>query len=548
MSGTGRSGRERQKRCVWHAGRPGDGAPISRSAVKITGDSRWSCRFSPMPGRSATTLTPSERRCSAVPIPESRRSCADPIVPPHRTTSAARACSVRPSFDHSTPTQRVPSNTRRRADAPRTSSRVSARLDGPDVRRRRAVADAVLDAVLHERHAVLRPAVVVGVRGDAALVRRLRDRHVDRIGLERGDEAHRSGPAGLAPLDPLVDGPHLIPRPSLRAEGRPRIEVGGCAAHPDHRVQAARSPEDLATGPRKTASGGVPLRHRLVGPVDLGQPELVEPAGVVDRRVVVPSSGLEQKHARAAVHEAPCDHRAGRSGADHDDVGRALAHDRRFPPAIMDGHYASLRRKASAAFARRNPLEEGQHALGQQGRGGGIERRQRRVGEQVLGARVEEQLREVARLDEGAGGVDVLRKNSSPSLPCTCTGTPAGHASPNAETGRHEIRAGRHGRRGVSARAVARSSLRRRTRRRRRRGGCPRRRRRRARPARRIRSRARTPCRPRASRTRGPSNRSGVCTVCPARRNSSANDRTPSVKPWTWWYSSTSVIPSSSSK
>ena len=28
-----------------------------------------------------------------------------------------------------------------------------------------------------------------------------------------------------------------------------------------------------------------------------------------------------------------------------------------------------------------------------------------------------------------------------------------------------------------------------------------------------------------------PSNRSGVCTVCPACRNSSANDRTPSVSP-----------------
>src|SRR5439155_11469169 len=40
-----------------------------------------------------------------------------------------------------------------------------------------------------------------------------------------------------------------------------------------------------------------------------------------------------------------------------------------------------------------------------------------------------------------------------------------------------------------------------------------------------------------------PSNRSGVCTVCPACRNSSANDRTPAVSPWTWWYSTTSVIP-----
>src|SRR5918995_1671809 len=39
-----------------------------------------------------------------------------------------------------------------------------------------------------------------------------------------------------------------------------------------------------------------------------------------------------------------------------------------------------------------------------------------------------------------------------------------------------------------------------------------------------------------------PSNRSGVWTVCPACRNSSANDRTPSVSPWMWWYSNTSAI------
>ena len=62
MSGTGSPGRERQKRWVWQAGRPGEGGPTSRSALKMTGESRWSCRFSPTPGRSATTSIPSERR------------------------------------------------------------------------------------------------------------------------------------------------------------------------------------------------------------------------------------------------------------------------------------------------------------------------------------------------------------------------------------------------------------------------------------------------------------------------------------------------------
>ena len=62
MSGTASPGRERQKRCVWQAGRPAEGGPTSRSALKMTGESRWSCRFSPTPGRSATTSIPSERR------------------------------------------------------------------------------------------------------------------------------------------------------------------------------------------------------------------------------------------------------------------------------------------------------------------------------------------------------------------------------------------------------------------------------------------------------------------------------------------------------
>ena len=215
-------------------------------------------------------------------------------------------------------------------------------LDRADVRGGGAVADPVLDAVLHERDAVLRRAVVVGVRGDAALVRRLRDRHVDRVGLEGRDEAHRARSAGLAPLDPLVDRQDVVPRPALRAEGRPRIEVLGRAAHPDHRVQAARSSEHLAARPRKAPAGRMRLRHRLVRPVDLGQPELVEPAGVVNGGVVVPAAGLEQENAGTAVHEPPRHDRTGRSGADDDDVGGALAHDRARHPSSMGGHYASL--------------------------------------------------------------------------------------------------------------------------------------------------------------------------------------------------------------
>src|SRR6516164_7914210 len=40
-----------------------------------------------------------------------------------------------------------------------------------------------------------------------------------------------------------------------------------------------------------------------------------------------------------------------------------------------------------------------------------------------------------------------------------------------------------------------------------------------------------------------PSNRSGVWTVCPARRSSSAKATTPGVSPCAWWKSTTSAIP-----
>src|SRR5215472_1117504 len=39
-----------------------------------------------------------------------------------------------------------------------------------------------------------------------------------------------------------------------------------------------------------------------------------------------------------------------------------------------------------------------------------------------------------------------------------------------------------------------------------------------------------------------PSKRSGVWTVCPARRSSSANATTPGVSPCAWWKSTTSAI------
>src|SRR5829696_4301233 len=70
--------------------------------------SRWSWRFSPTPGRSATTSTPSPPSSLAAPTPESWSSWGVLIAPPHRTTSAARTVRPpRPRREYSSPTCRL---------------------------------------------------------------------------------------------------------------------------------------------------------------------------------------------------------------------------------------------------------------------------------------------------------------------------------------------------------------------------------------------------------------------------------------------------------
>ena len=58
--------------------------------------SRWSWRFSPTPGRWCTGSTPTLRRCSASPTPDSWSSCGELNAPPHRITSPASIRRRRP--------------------------------------------------------------------------------------------------------------------------------------------------------------------------------------------------------------------------------------------------------------------------------------------------------------------------------------------------------------------------------------------------------------------------------------------------------------------
>jgi hypothetical protein len=102
--------------------------------------------------------------------------------------------------------------------------------------------------------------------------------------------------------------------------------VSKSSGAPRTQIIAFRHEEPPTTRPREAATVCVRLRHGLVRPVLLREPELVQPAGIVDRRVLVAPAGLEQDHAGAAVDEAARDDAAGGAGANDDDVRAAPAH------------------------------------------------------------------------------------------------------------------------------------------------------------------------------------------------------------------------------
>ena len=268
MSGTGRPGRERQKRCVWQAGRPGDGGPTSRSALKITGESRWSWRFSPTPGRSATTSI-ADARAGDPPARRRRAAAAAPSRSSRRRRSPRRACArldaavARPLDADAARARRTAAAARR---APVTTLRSGVRLDRAEVRGRRAVADAVLDAVLHEGDAVLRVPVVVRVERDAALARpppTIATWIAIRLEV---DVSRLTVPGPPAPRAARCARRRAARRPTTsrrRPRYAQRVEVRGCAAHPDHGVEAARAAEhpcraaSAAGGPPRAACGTV---------------------------------------------------------------------------------------------------------------------------------------------------------------------------------------------------------------------------------------------------------------------------------------------------
>ena len=184
------------------------------------------------------------------------------------------------------------------------------------------VPHTLLDAELHIGDAVLPPGVVVRVERDTRLLRGGDDRLVDRVGVVAARDRHDAVARGrVAAFDALEHGPHVVPRPAVGAAVGPVVVVLACAAHPDHGVQTARAPEHAPARPAEPPIRRVALRHGLVRPVDLTQPQFVQAPGVVDGGVDVRAASLEQEHARAAVDQAPRGRGARRAGADDDDVG-----------------------------------------------------------------------------------------------------------------------------------------------------------------------------------------------------------------------------------
>jgi hypothetical protein len=197
---------------------------------------------------------------------------------------------------------------------------VLAPLDRPHVRGRRALADAVLEVELHEGEAFLRLAVVVGIEGQSALLRGLGQGGVDRVGPERREESDHARAVRFAPLESLVHRPHVGPGPAFGAEVGPGVEILRGPAHPDHRVEATRAAEHLAARPTEPAPVRVRLRHCLVGPVHVREPQLVHPARVVDRGVLVAAAGLEEQHPHALIDEPAGEDPSRRARSHHDHI------------------------------------------------------------------------------------------------------------------------------------------------------------------------------------------------------------------------------------
>src|SRR6202011_1092694 len=136
--------------------------------------------------------------------------------------------------------------------------------------------------------------------------------------------------AALVTFHPPEDRQHVLIAPAAVAELGPVVVILRLAAHIDHAVDRARSAHHLAARHVDAASARTFVGLGLVAPVHGG---IVDHLGGADRHPrpeMVRSLGarFQQQYAiGAALAQPACDHRAGRTRADHDVViGGVVSH------------------------------------------------------------------------------------------------------------------------------------------------------------------------------------------------------------------------------
>jgi hypothetical protein len=149
-----------------------------------------------------------------------------------------------------------------------------------------------------------------------------------RGGVRVGDAGDRQVAARAVPgpgavdvvLRALEQRQDAVPVPARAALVGPGVVVGAVPAHVDHAVERAAAAEHASARPVQGAPGGVLLRDRHHGPVDVGVPEAGPAARVVDGRCVVGGTRLHDVHGVARVQEPAGEDAARGAGADDDDV------------------------------------------------------------------------------------------------------------------------------------------------------------------------------------------------------------------------------------
>ena len=296
---------------------------------------RWSCRFSPTPGRAWTTEAPdrletirvaharklqelgrADRACGQNDFPPGSRLVADAVLAVAQACGAAaveqNALDMRAGDEMQVrPLEDRLQERRRRAPAP-----AAALID-------LEIAGAFVVALIE----------VVDLRNadfDPGLPHRVEDRPGDARPLDPPFAA-RTMQGGQAPVMILLPdeiGQHVVPAPSGKAELAPAVIIGRLPAHIDHGVDGGRAADHAAARIGDRAAAQIGFGRRLEHPVGARIADRVE---IADRNMepdpIVAAASLDEENAVLGVAAQPIgEHAASRAGADDDEVVSFRAH------------------------------------------------------------------------------------------------------------------------------------------------------------------------------------------------------------------------------